>query len=153
MLDGMRILEGSGVHPAGVSSLWETEPVGIPPGLPVLNAAIHAFTELSPPEVLVVCRQAEAAAGRRRGEREWRSLDLDILLCGSLRLATEDLTLPHPRFHLRRFNLAPLEEIAPGVVHPVLLLTIRELLRRCADPAWARISERDWAAAVQRDRR
>ena len=159
MRSGLGHLVGSGLGLVCASSLWETEPVGIPGALPVLNCAIEIRTDLSPSSLLAACQRAEVAAGRRRvigGQPEWRSLDVDILLDGPLVLDERDLVIPHPRFHLRRFNLAPLNEIAPSVVHPVLKMTVAEILRSCPDPAWARrIEAPDWAApvAVERGRK
>jgi len=138
LLEGIASLEASGVVIRRASSLWETEPVGIDGSAPVLNAALEATTPLGPHDLLSACRAAEDRAGRRRGAEEWRSLDVDILLMGDLVMDDAELTIPHPRFHRRRFNLAPLEEIAPGQVHPILGATIEDLLRACDDGAWAR---------------
>jgi 2-amino-4-hydroxy-6-hydroxymethyldihydropteridine diphosphokinase len=145
MTHGLRLLRSSGLLPVALSSLWETEPVGLPPGPPVLNAAATAMTSLDPGSVLAACLSSEDACGRRRGAPEWRSLDLDILLMEDTVLSGPDLTIPHPRFHLRRFNLEPLCEIAPEARHPLLSRTVRELLRECGDRAAARLLERDWA--------
>src|SRR6266850_5298204 len=152
MRDGLLHLSESGLRIAAASSLWETEPVGIPGTLAVLNSAIEILTDLPPRSVLAACQRAEEAAGRRRvsgRQPEWRSLDVDILLDGALVLHESDLAIPHPRCHLRRFNLEPLNEIAPSVLHPVLNLTVAEILRSCADPAWVRrIEPPTWAAAA-----
>ena len=59
-----------------------------------------------------------------------RIIDLDLLLYDQLTLVTKDLTLPHPAMHTRRFVLAPLAEIAPIWLHPVIGQTIQTLLAR-----------------------
>lgn len=146
-------LERSGIRIQDVSSLWETEPVGIPPGPPVLNAALRARTALEPHDLLRACIAAEDAAGRRRTAPEWRSLDVDILHVEGVLLEEPDLVLPHPRFHRRRFNLAPLAEIAPDLVHPIEKRSVRHLLEACDDPSWARKSAGPaWAGLVERGR-
>lgn len=151
---GLDFVEARGIVLEGLSSLWETEPVDLPPGKPVLNAAATGRTSLTPLGILAVFQAAEALAGRRRGARPWRSLDLDILLLGDARLSLPGLEIPHPRFHARRFNLCPLAEVAASAVHPVLGTTVAGLLEACRDGAWARPVLRDWAgrAALHRHR-
>jgi 2-amino-4-hydroxy-6-hydroxymethyldihydropteridine diphosphokinase len=110
----------------------------------VLNAALQGATRLSPQALLDLCRSVEDEAGRRRGVPEWRTLDVDIILYDDLILDGPELTIPHPRFASRRFNLAPLAEIAPDRVHPVLRRSIRDLLEECEDPSWARVKVAGW---------
>ena len=112
-------------------SQWlETEPVGGPPEQdPYLNGAAKVFTALEPEELLEQLNRIESRLGRIR-EEKWgpRPVDLDILLFGNRIVCTPDLTIPHPLMHERRFVLEPLAEIAPYVVHPVLGITMLELL-------------------------
>ena len=101
-----------------VSQVYETDPVGGPPGqAPYFNCVVELHTELSPRQLLGVCHRLESAAGRTRNER-WgpRTLDVDLLLVGDLRIAEPDLIIPHPRMWERRFVLAPLAELAPELV-------------------------------------
>jgi 2-amino-4-hydroxy-6-hydroxymethyldihydropteridine diphosphokinase len=103
-----------------VSPLYETEPVGGPPGQQdYLNLVVELDTEQTPRQLLGLCRRLEAAAGRVRVER-WgpRTLDVDILIVGELRVDEPDLVVPHPRMHERRFVMAPLADLAPELVPP-----------------------------------
>jgi 2-amino-4-hydroxy-6-hydroxymethyldihydropteridine diphosphokinase len=97
-----------------------------------LNAAAR-FTPRggeTPASLLSALQAIERELGRtpKRVLNEARSLDLDLIAWGAERVSTPGLVLPHPRAHLRRFVLAPLEEIAPDVVLPGQTATIRELL-------------------------
>ena len=101
-----------------VSPLYETEPVGGPPGQQhYLNIVVELETTQTPRELLDRCHTLETAAGRVRGER-WgpRTLDVDILLVDDLEVHEPDLVVPHPRMHERRFVMAPLADIAPELV-------------------------------------
>jgi len=74
--------------------------------------------------------------GRVRNHQGYQSriIDLDILFYNDLVLSLPDLVLPHPRLHLRRFVLEPLNEIVPGLIHPVFRKSIQQLLNECKDP-------------------
>jgi len=106
-----------------VSPLYETDPVGGPPGQgPYLNVVVELRTEASPRALLERCARLEADAGRVRTVRFGpRTLDADVLLVGSARVDEPDLVVPHPRMHERRFVLAPLCDLAPDLVAPDLL--------------------------------
>jgi 2-amino-4-hydroxy-6-hydroxymethyldihydropteridine diphosphokinase len=103
-----------------VSRLYETEPVGGPPGQgPYLNLVVELDTELGPRGLLEVARRLEEGAGRRRGVRFGpRTLDVDVLLVGDQVVDDEDLVVPHPRMWERRFVVEPLAELAPELVSP-----------------------------------
>jgi len=127
-------LAGRGFRATLRSSLWLTEPVGGPPQGLFLNAVAGGETALTPEELLAACLATEREMGRVRAERNGpRTIDVDVLLCGEERRALPGLVVPHPRLHERRFVLAPLAEVAPRLVHPVLGLTVEELLARCPD--------------------
>ena len=64
-----------------------------------------------------------------------RTIDLDLLLVKDEQINTQFLTLPHPRLHLRRFVLVPLNELVPNLVHPVLKKPVHELLAQSDDKA------------------
>ncbi|MDE3085854.1 MAG: 2-amino-4-hydroxy-6-hydroxymethyldihydropteridine diphosphokinase [Acidobacteriota bacterium] len=106
-----------------VSPVYETEPVGGPPGQPpYLNLVARLDTDRSPRQLLELARALEEAAGRVRGVRHGpRTLDVDVLLVGDLTVEEPDLVVPHPRMWERRFVLAPLADLAPELVPPALL--------------------------------
>jgi 2-amino-4-hydroxy-6-hydroxymethyldihydropteridine diphosphokinase len=101
-----------------VSPVYETAPVGGPPGQsPYLNLVVKLDTNLTPRELLTVAHRLEDAAGRVRAERDGpRTLDVDVLLVGDLHVDEPDLIVPHPRMWQRRFVLAPLADLAAGDV-------------------------------------
>ena len=114
-----------------VSLLYETEPVDCPPGSPAyLNACVEALTPLPPQEILRSCQSIERELGRTRSGvyGEARTCDIDLLYCGDCVLNTPELTLPHPRAHLRRFVLQPLSDIDRFLVLPGQTRSVAELL-------------------------
>jgi 2-amino-4-hydroxy-6-hydroxymethyldihydropteridine diphosphokinase len=132
-----RAVERRGFHVAARSSTYLTEPKDAPDQEWFLNAVLGGDTALSPEDLLDACLDAERELGRERGPRRNapRTADVDLLLYGSEVRALPSLTLPHPRLAERRFVLVPLAEIAPHALHPVLGLSVRELLERCPDRA------------------
>lgn len=112
------------------STLHETAAVGGPMGSPpFLNAVVEIQTSLSPDTVLETLLSVEKNLGRvRRDKWEPRTIDLDLILYGDAVINTPHLTIPHPLMHQRRFVLAPLAEIAPEAIHPLLTKSAKALL-------------------------
>ncbi|MCL4318754.1 MAG: 2-amino-4-hydroxy-6-hydroxymethyldihydropteridine diphosphokinase [Firmicutes bacterium] len=101
------------------SGIYQTEPQGGPLQSDYLNAVFLLSTDKTCDDVLRQAWISEKLCGRVRTVRFGpRSLDVDILLYDDLVLETENLLLPHPRMHLRRFVLEPLEEISPKILIP-----------------------------------
>ncbi len=125
------------------SHLYKSKPLGPQDQPDYLNAVAVLETQLEPLDLLHRLRALEERHGRRRaGERHWgpRSLDLDILLYGDIRMQTPELTLPHPGVHERSFVLYPLEEVAPALVIPGHG-PVQSLRDRCHAPAIERVEE------------
>jgi len=125
---------GAGVGLVRVSPYYETEPWGRPDQGPFVNVVVEVETALAPQELLKRTREVEAALGRTRGER-WgpRVIDLDIVFYGDYVMDEPGLVIPHPHAHERAFVLAPISDIAPEFVHPVLDKSVSELLRSLED--------------------
>ena len=112
----------------GVSSFYETEPVGVTAQPWFLNCAVKLDTEKMPRQLLAGVLDIEQGMGRRRTQNKGpRSIDIDILLFGTSIVEIKGLTIPHPALHERRFVLEPLAEIASDTRHPVLKRSIREM--------------------------
>jgi 2-amino-4-hydroxy-6-hydroxymethyldihydropteridine diphosphokinase len=116
------------------SDLYLTKPVGVEDQDWYVNGVITLQTNISPQDLLHHLMSIEEKMGRVRRERwESRIIDLDILFFGQEIIHEENLTVPHPRLHLRRFVLIPMTQIAPDFIHPSLGLTMAQLSGKCPE--------------------
>lgn len=116
------------------SSLYRTAPWGYSEQNDFLNQVVILETNLAPHELLTKTIEIEVELGRlRKIVNGPRTIDIDILFYNDLEVITNDLIIPHPRLHLRKFTLIPLNEIIPDYTHPTLNKTIAQLLTECGD--------------------
>ena len=128
--DAVATLQDVGL--VAVSPVYETDPVGGPPGQDsFLNLVVELRTDRSPHELLGVCHRLETAAERVRDER-WgpRTLDVDVLWIDGVTVDEPDLVVPHPRMWERRFVVAPLHDLAPDIVGDDALEAAEGLVQR-----------------------
>jgi 2-amino-4-hydroxy-6-hydroxymethyldihydropteridine diphosphokinase len=132
------------VHSSGV---YQTEPIDSTPGAgSYLNAVIEVAYAGHPMTLLDALQAIEAALGRpsKRPRNAPRPLDLDILYVGNLTLANEEIVIPHPRLHMRRFVLEPLHDLRPDLILPGQHRTVAQLLAATADSAAVELFAGDW---------
>jgi len=144
----LRLL-GPRVRLGKISSLYETEPVGLAEQPWFLNLVCCGETDLSPEALLNLAKTIERQMGRKRGVRFGpRPIDIDILLYDDLVLSTPQLEIPHPRLHERAFVLIPLSEVAQGLIHPVLNRGVEQLRDSAASLEEVRLyGVTDWPAS------
>lgn len=134
MLEALERLDAAdGISVGRVSTLIESEAVGMVDQPCFVNAAAELRVDRSPREVLAIMLAVETAMGRRRradAVPTARTIDLDLLLWGDRIIDLPNLTVPHPRLHERAFVLVPMVEIAHDRVHPALAATMETLLTR-----------------------
>ncbi len=119
------------------SPVYESSSWGFEHPTPFLNQALKLETEHKPDALLKILLEIETLQGRLRNslsnDYEARTIDIDILFYNEEIIGTADLSIPHPKLHLRRFVLKPLTAIAPLFVHPILGRDIEALLKACPD--------------------
>jgi 2-amino-4-hydroxy-6-hydroxymethyldihydropteridine diphosphokinase len=133
ILDAMARLQNFSSAPILKSSLWQTSPIDCPPGSPeFVNAVVGLVPQTgeTPESFLKNLRDLEKEFGRtpKKISNEPRPLDLDLIAFGSEKRNAPNLVLPHPRAHLRKFVLQPLNEIAPDLILAGQGRTVSQLL-------------------------
>lgn len=113
-----------------LSAIYETEPVGVEGHDNFLNMVVEIrVSGITPSQMMARMLRIEYLLGRKdKFLNKPRTVDLDILFYANTIQDNQFLTLPHPRFHLRRFVLVPMAEIAPNFVHPIINRTIQQIL-------------------------
>jgi 2-amino-4-hydroxy-6-hydroxymethyldihydropteridine diphosphokinase len=134
--EALRLLETPDTHVRRISSVYETEPQDVKDQPWFLNLVVEIETSLLPMQLLARTQKIERQLGRKRGVAKGpRTIDIDILLVGRSVIDSTTLVVPHPRMATRRFVLEALAELAPGLRHPVLRRTVKDLLSETLDQA------------------
>ena len=119
-----------GIRLNASAPVYETEPVDCAPGTQAfLNTVIEVSAGCPPHELHTHLQAIEQALGRpeQRERNSPRTLDLDLLYADDVISDDPNLTLPHPRMHLRRFVLEPLADIRPELILPGQQVSVAEL--------------------------
>ncbi len=133
-------LEAAGVRVLRASPLYETEPVEYTEQRWFLNQVVEVETGLFPLQLLARTARIEREMGRQRTVPKGpRTIDIDILLFGRTVMQRAELEIPHPRMAERRFVLAPLEDLAPDLRHPLTHKTVREMLEAAPPQVMRRV--------------
>ena len=137
LLLGVRGLLEASFAVRRLSAIYETEPVGIDDAPIFLNMVAEIQAEgITPTQMLARMLRIEFLLERTdKSLKKPRTIDLDLLFYAQEKMDTPFLTVPHPRAHLRRFVLVPMNEVAPAYMHPILHKNIRTLLVECPDTA------------------
>lgn len=135
------------------SPVVESEPWGFNADTTFYNLALMAETELTPQQVLAQILEIENSLGRKRSGKEYssRKIDIDILFYDDKQITENNLMIPHPLLHKRRFVLEPLAAIAPELIHPVYHATIAELLNQMEDTSriFVTVEKEEFARLLQ----
>ena len=122
------------IQVTGMSSFYNSEPVGIENQNWFVNAVVEIKTTLTACSLLYVLQNIENTMGRRREIKGGpRIIDLDLLFYGQNVIDEDDLKVPHPKIQRRRFVLEPLNEIASYFIHPAFGVSVRRLKDRLND--------------------
>lgn len=132
------LLIEKGLEVQAISSVFETPPWGFESTDSFYNLCLKLTVSTTPTELISLLLETEKQLGRERKTEAGysaRVIDLDIILWDSLKITAQNLVVPHPRAHLRKFVLEPAAEIAPDWIHPDFGRTILQLRDSCPDDA------------------
>jgi 2-amino-4-hydroxy-6-hydroxymethyldihydropteridine diphosphokinase len=116
------------------SNIYETEAWGEIPQDNFLNRVVEVETTLQATYLLKHLKNIETLMGRTsKGDYKPRTIDIDILYYNDKVINRDNLKIPHPQMEKRRFVLAPLKEVAPNKIHPILKKDSTHLLKDCVD--------------------
>ncbi len=129
IINALRLLKLKGIELTRLSSLYETEPVGMEDQPLFYNMVMQGTSPYGPEKLLKVIKEIELEIGRVWTQK-WgpRAIDIDILFFNDQIINRDELIIPHPELHKRDFVLIPMAEIEPEFVHPILKKTIEEIL-------------------------
>ncbi|HOU37107.1 MAG TPA: 2-amino-4-hydroxy-6-hydroxymethyldihydropteridine diphosphokinase [Candidatus Omnitrophota bacterium] len=138
-----------------ISGVIETLPEGGPPQGPYLNAVAEIETDLGPYQLLAELQNIESSLGRVRTMVNGpRTIDLDILIYGDIRMREEALCIPHPRMLERKFVLVPLEEIAPKAIEAVKrILSVKKPVKKAVKKVVKRSAKKIFRLSVKKQKR
>ena len=131
----LALLEAHPISIKSLSKIYETPAWGFE-SYPFYNACVSLETKLDPKSLLMVLLKVEQIMGRPRSKEKGyraRNIDLDLLFYKGENIFSAELKIPHPKLHKRNFVLAPLFEISPKFIHPILHQTIEELFQKSHD--------------------
>ena len=134
LLEAIKLLNEQVGKVDQISGIYRTAAWGDQHQDDFLNQALGLTTDLTPEALLRTVKSIEQQMGRTT-TRRWgpREIDIDIALYGNLVLNTPELNIPHIGLPDRKFALRPLADIAADILHPVLAITIAEMLDSCTD--------------------
>ncbi len=132
----VKLLERQAIRVSKYSSIYISGAWGMEKAPDFYNQVIAIKTNYSASQLMQILLETEKKLGREREQTDTyqsRPIDIDILFFNADLIQNPELEVPHPRLHLRRFVLEPLNEIAPGLIHPTFKKTISQLLEICED--------------------
>jgi 2-amino-4-hydroxy-6-hydroxymethyldihydropteridine diphosphokinase len=143
------ILALNGVAFVAQSPVYETEPLNVLPAdrsKLFLNAVLIIDTLLEIPQVLVELKRIEKALGRpqKQEPNSPRTIDVDIIYAGNLKVRRHGITVPHPSWSERRFVVKPLNDVRPDLIVPGEKDTVAQILRKLSDKHQVKLFAKEW---------